>query len=253
MSRAHVELLEDDELAWRDQRLDNRLPPIRNKLLSVDEGTGAFTRLVALPDGWTADDVTFPTPQELFVLEGRLTVDGHRLEAESYLRIPGDVPVDSITVEEPARLLWTSDSALDGSGDHDGHRFWRAPEAAFTHVDAGELAWEETGKEGPEAGLFVKYLWADDRTGAVTFLARADEWTEPRQEHHDCVETCYTIAGGMHLGERGTMTAGDYFWRPPWVRHGPMEPTDDGFYAFLRVDGPLVNHYTSVEGVPLNY
>jgi len=49
------------------------------------------------------------------------------------------------------------------------------------------------------------------------------------------------------------MTAGDYFWRRPWIRHGPMEPLDEGFYAFLRVDRPLVNHYTSTEGVPLTY
>ena len=37
------------------------------------------------------------------------------------------------------------------------------------------------------------------------------------------------------------------------IRHGPMEPLDEGFYAFLRVDRPLVNHYTSTEGVPLTY
>jgi quercetin dioxygenase-like cupin family protein len=252
MSRAHVEFVEDGELEWRRERLSGELPEVRNKLLSVDDGTGAFTRLVELGAGWSAPSATFPTVQELYVLAGSLAVDGRGLSSGSYLRIPGDAPVD-IEVEADCRLLWTSDSALDAPGDHDGHRFWTAPESEPTAVDATAMEWKATGKEGPEEGLAVKYLWADDETGAVTFLARASDWTEPRQEHHDCVETSYVLSGGIELGERGTMTEGDYFWRPPWVRHGPMTPLDEGFEAFMRVDRPLVNHYTSVEGVPLNY
>jgi len=253
MSRHHVEFVTEAELEWYEEELSDQLPTLRNKVLSTDNETGAFTRLVALPAGWSARSVTFPTTQELYVLEGELTVDGHELAEASYLRVPEDVFVESIVVDDASRVLWTSDSALDGPGDHDGHRFWKATESDLTTIDATEVEWTETAKEGPEEGLLVKKLWADEETGAVTFLAKADEWTERRQEHHDCVETCYTIAGGMELGRRGTMTAGDYFWRPQWVRHGPMTPTDKGFQAFMRVDRSLVNHYTSAEGVPINY
>ena len=115
------------------------------------------------------------------------------------------------------------------------------------------MEWEASEFPGPEPGLFLKPLWMDETSGAISMLVRAADWTESRQEHHDSVETAYTIDGGMELGERGTLTAGDYFWRPPWIRHGPMRTTADGFRAFMRVDGPLVNHYTSAEGVPLNY
>ena len=253
MSRKHVEFVKDEELEWRTESVSSQLPELKNKLLSVDDETGAFTRLVTLPDDWEANSVTFPTVQELFVIEGQIVVDDHELKANSYLRIPPTAQVESVVAEETTQLLWTSDSALEAGSDHDGHRFWTAPESTLTHVDATALDWEQTEKEGPEEGLLIKYLWFDEETNAASFLAKADEWTEPRQEHHNCVETCYTLSGGMQLGERGALTAGDYFWRPPWVRHGPMETLEDGFEAFMRVDGPLVNHYTSADGVPLNY
>jgi len=150
MSRSHVEFVTNEELDWREEQLSSQFPPVRNKPLSVDDETGAFTRIVALPEGWEAGSVTVPTTQELYVLEGHLTVDGHDIPAESYLRVPADVPVDSVAVTDDARVLWTSDSALDGPGDHDGHRFWQAPESEFTHVD-------------PE-----------EQTGAASFLARAE-------------------------------------------------------------------------------
>jgi len=252
MSREHVEFISEGEIDWQEENLTDDLPPIRNKLLSVDAETGAFTRVVALHDTWRAQSVRFPTTQELYVLDGQMTVDGLTLTPQSYVRIPAPVSVDSMSVDEQCRILWTSDSALDGNGDHEGHRFWKASESELTHVDAAALEWTPTAKEGPRQGLYTKYLHVDDQTGATTFLAKADGWTEPRQEHHDCVETSYTLDGGMRLGERGTMREGDYFWRPPWIRHGPMEPLD-GFEAFMRVDRTLENHYTSVDGAPLNY
>jgi quercetin dioxygenase-like cupin family protein len=253
MSRDHVEFVRDSELDWRHEELTDELPAFENKLLSVDEETGAFTRVVELDADWSASGVTFPSLQELYVVAGQLTVDGHELTADSYLRIPEELSVASMHADETTRVFWTSDCALDASGDHDGHRFWRAPESDLTVVDATEMEWQGTAKEGPEEGLMIKHLWVDDETGAATFLAKASEWVEHRQEHHDCVETSYTLSGGMTMGERGTMTEGDYFWRPPHVRHGPMEPADEGFVALLRVDRTLVNHYTSVDGVPLNY
>lgn len=253
MSREHVEFVTDAELEWRREELTDQLPPFRNKLLSIDDETGAFTRIVELDGDWSASSVTFPALQELYVLEGHLTVDGHELATDSYLRIPEDLTVESMAADETTRVFWTSDCALDAPGDHDGHRFWQAPESELTVVDATEMEWQGSQKEGPEAGLLVKHLWTDDETEAVTFLVKASEWVESRQEHHDCVETSYTLSGGMKMGERGTMTEGDYFWRPPWVRHGPMEPIDEGFLALLRIDRNLINHYTSVDGVPLNY
>ena len=253
MGRAHIEFVKDGELDWRKEELTDRLSPFENKLLSIDTETGAFSRVVRMDEDWKAESVTFPSVQELYVLKGELTMDGCQLGPDCYLRIPDGIEVDQITPRDRCRVLWTSDCALDADGTHNDHRFWEQPEDDLTVIDTTEMSWQGTEKEGPDDGLMVKYLWEDEETGAVSFLARAEEWTEPRQEHHDCVETSYTLAGGMKMGDRGTMTKGDYFWRPPWVRHGPMEPVEAGFEAFLRVDGHLENHYTSVKGVPLNY
>ena len=85
----------------------------------------------------------------------------------------------------------------------------------------------------------------DDKSGAYSRLISADAgWIESRQEHHDCVEEVYMISGDMTMGELGTMTSGGYIWRPPLIKHGPMQ-TNAGGLMFIRTDGPLINHYTT--------
>ncbi|WP_247730354.1 DUF4437 domain-containing protein [Halovivax limisalsi] len=252
IDREHIEYARNEEYPWQEESLSGELPAFRNKVLSIDERTGAFTREVVLPQGWATESVTFPTVQELFVIEGNLTVEGYELDETSYLRVPDEMPV-SMAAQSETRLLWTSDSALDGDGDHDGHRYWHAPEDEITHVDPKEMEWEITPKEGPGDGLESIWLWHDEVSGATTFLCKAEVWMEERQVHHDVAESCYILEGGVELEGRGMMEEGDYFWRPAWIHHGPIKPHDNGFYGFLRVDANLVNYYTSPEGVPLNY
>jgi quercetin dioxygenase-like cupin family protein len=256
MGRDHVEFVSQSELDWTEEPIAETLPPMHLKTLSIDEETGAFTRLVELPPGYESEEpVPTPTPQELYTLDGTATVGDHELAPHVYLRLPDDGAAGRLRSESGCRFLWMSDAGLDADGDDDGQRFWPLGETAPKRLDATEMEWQASPIPGPEPGLFLKTLHMHEESGAATMLARAEDWTEPRQEHHDCVETAYTLAGAMKLGRRGTMNPGDYFWRPPWIRHGPMESVgDDGeFVALMRVDGPLVNHYTSGEGAPVNY
>lgn len=256
MGRGHVEFVSQSELPWEEERLSEAIPPVRSKTLSVDGTTGAFTRLVELPAGYGSEGpVPCPTPQELYGLGGTASVGEHTLAGDVYLRLPDDGPVGPLTSATGCRLLWMSDAGLDADGNHDGHRFWPRGETELQRRDTTEMDWQGSPSQGPEPGLFRKTLHVHEPSSALTMLARAEDWTEPRQEHHDCVETAYTLAGALKLGDRGTLTPGDYFWRPPWIRHGPMESVgDDGeFVALMRVDGPLVNHYTSADGEPVNY
>jgi hypothetical protein len=256
MGRGHIEFISQSDLKWEKTELSREIPRVKSKTLSLDPETGAFTRLVELPSGYQSDGpIPCPTPQELYGIDGSATVGEQDISEDVYLRLPDDGGVGPLESEDGCRILWMSDAGLDAGGDHDGQRFWRLGETEPTRIDTTLMEWEASPIPGPEPGLFLKTLYMDEESGAATMLAKADNWTEPRQEHHDCVETAYTLDGAMRLGERGRIAAGDYFWRPPWIRHGPMKSVgdEDHFVALMRVDGPLVNHYTSADGAPVNY
>jgi hypothetical protein len=95
----------------------------------------------------------------------------------------------------------------------------------------------------PPPGLFSKTLRHDDRTGERVFLtACVRRYDHPLSEYHDCGEESFRIAGDMRMGTSGLLTAGSYYWRPPYVTHGPFY-SRSGSLSFMTVDGPLVNHH----------
>lgn len=252
MARSHIEFVNQERLKWQSRPIPSGDVPIHFRTFSVDYETGAFTRLGRPPTEETAT-LRAPTTQELFVLEGRLTVGKYELGQYEYLRLPGGESHGPVSGTESCRFLWTSDSALDESGEHDGPRFWEAEESNPTHIDPSTMDWERADLPGPEPGLFLKPFYEDPESGATTTFVKAD-WDDPRQKHHDCAEEVYVVDGAIRLGERGVLQAGDYVWRPPYIRHGGPERVESApFLGLIRCDGPQTYHYMSAEGVPLNY
>jgi quercetin dioxygenase-like cupin family protein len=251
MARPHIEFVNQDRLEWQTRSAPGDDVPIRFRTLSVDDGTGAFTR-VGRPPAEGVATLQAPTTQELFVLEGRLTVGEYELGPREYRRLPGG-HTHPVSGTESCRMLWTSDGTRDGTDEDDGPRFWAAEESGPTHVDPATMDWERADLPGTEPGLFLKRLYEDPDSGATTTLVKAD-WDDPRQKHHDCAEEVYGLDGAIRLGERGVLRAGDYVWRPPYVRHGGPERVESApFLAVIRCDGPQDYHYMSADGVPLNY
>jgi hypothetical protein len=114
--------------------------------------------------------------------------------------------------------------------------------------------WEPTVATGPAAGIKVKRLREVEDTGEMTFIVGImPNWYEPRQEHHPCVEESFKIFGDMNLntelGERMVMPENSYFYRPPWIKHGPLY-TRTGTMSIVRVSSTLVNRYMPLEEDP---
>ena len=88
-------------------------------------------------------------------------------------------------------------------------------------------------------------------TGGLTMLITIPPgWQEDRAEHHDCYEESYKVSGDIWMVENGIaqdMSGGDYFYRPPKIKHGPMK-TKNGTSSLIRFSATLVNHYGPVEG-----
>lgn len=75
-------------------------------------------------------------------------------------------------------------------------------------------------------------------------------WSEPHSEHHHCIEESYKLSGEITLEENGqeqTLAAGDYFFRPPRIKHGRMH-TANGTSYIIRFSAKPENHYGPVEG-----
>jgi hypothetical protein len=116
-------------------------------------------------------------------------------------------------------------------------------------VDTEELRWEDRSIAAVPPGLTIKRLRVDEETGERTWLAACvPGWCEDRAEIHPTVEEAFLVRGDTLLGERGEMTPGCYFWRPPLVRHGPMT-TRDGCLVFFRTKGGALEvEYEDVPG-----
>jgi hypothetical protein len=63
----------------------------------------------------------------------------------------------------------------------------------------------------------------------------------PMLEFHDCVEEIFLIEGDIWLGNSGLMRDGSYFWRPPFITHGPFF-SETGAVMLVWVPSSLVNH-----------
>lgn len=245
MARPHVECIHESALAWDRVALSGGAP-LEVKTLSRDPVHGNHTSLIRLDQGWRqVESVAHPAPEELFVISGRLRVGKIELGPFHYLRVAEGVRHGPAEAMEETVAIWIVEGRY---GPVDG----RSPgEGDLVHVDAGTMTWQPTWVPGPQSGLFIKLLYRHPETGAYSRLIRAEPgWREDRLEHHDCAEEAYTLAGEMYLGNTGrTWGAGSYFWRPAGIKHGPMR-TEIGALFFLRTDGPLVNHYTTVEEDP---
>ena len=65
----------------------------------------------------------------------------------------------------------------------------------------------------------------------------------PKIEFHDTVEEMLLVTGDITLGNSGRMHRHSYFWRPPYITHGPFH-SETGSIMYLYSDGPLRNFFT---------
>ena len=201
--------------------------------LSADEETGAFTSLVTVPQGWAGSLAGLDRPVELFALKGALTLGGRRFGVGCHAWVPSGA-ADAAAVA----------AAVAAGGAAGGALVLVMVEAPRTPaggpleiVDSTELPFRDRTLAAVPPGLIVKPLRVDPETGDRTWIAGvAPGWEEHRAEIHPTVEEAFVLRGDGLLGERGELTAGCYFWRPPNVRHGPMV-TVGGQLVFFRTKG----------------
>jgi anti-sigma factor ChrR (cupin superfamily) len=88
------------------------------------------------------------------------------------------------------------------------------PPLASRFVDVAALPWEKTSFPGVEA----KTLLIDKTTGLLTVLLKMAPGARLPDHEHVLIEQTYLLAGTLVCGE-GTVTAGNFVWRPAGSRH----------------------------------
>jgi len=88
------------------------------------------------------------------------------------------------------------------------------PPLASRFVDVAALPWEKTSYPGIEA----KTLLIDKSSGLLTVLLRMAPGSKLPDHEHVLIEQTYLLSGTLECGE-GTVTAGNFVWRPAGSRH----------------------------------
>jgi hypothetical protein len=243
MARGHVEIVHESDVPEEELPAAGWPRGARLQTLSLDDETGALTGLLSLPAGYRRSRGSFVCASEFFVLAGTLRRGGEIHAVGHYGFVPPAATQEPWVVQEECRLLFMTGGAPDfapGVGDGD-------PPGGIS-LDTVRLPWARGRVPGPPPGLFSKVLRHDEETGARVFLCGSvPRYDYPLIEYHDCHEEAYQIAGDIRIGTSGLMEAGSYFWRPPYVTHGPFY-SRGGMMALMTVDGPLVNHYVEDPG-----
>lgn len=224
MGRPHLEFISSTDVA-EDVLPAGPFAGLKARVLSRDDETDAYTALVAAEATWSGAAAHPERPVELLMLKGAGTIGEADLAPATYAFIPAGAD---------AALTFAPDSLALVMVDEPG----AAPSAGGVEViDTHELRLADHGTAGVPPGLVIKLLHVDQDRGDWTWLASSPPgWQEDRAEIHPTVEEALILRGDVLLGGRGEMGPGDYFWRPPDVRHGPMF-TRRGHVIFFRTKG----------------
>ncbi|MDO8187651.1 cupin domain-containing protein [Conexibacter sp. JD483] len=208
-----VQLLPEQVAALEWEQLN---PGVRARVLAASSESGARTRMLALGIGARLDPIDARLWQELYVLDGELSIGGRAHRAGSYLCWR---PGDAVTIEagpEGANVLQLEDA---------GTRM-RKPFVALTAEQVEAMAWRPM--EGRSAGFYEKVL-VEGPCGSKTHLVKIEPLGDgaPNQRHaelHDHGEEMLALDGCYFSGEgRERHAAGTYTNNPPGTHHGPFE------------------------------
>jgi quercetin dioxygenase-like cupin family protein len=220
------------------------------RILSVDPLDGAGTCLWRVPAGWShPGGFAMAGDEQLFVLEGEFSKGDSRYRAGCYGYRPAGTVHEPMASPGGALLLAMWDSAPDRLPPPAAKAPERGDGLAF--VDTGVVPAIPTPVQGPPLGIDVKILNRYPAGGGMTMLITIPPgWEELRSEHHDCVEESYKLTGAIWIVEDGqeqVLSAHDYFFRPPRIKHGPMR-TAGGTSSLIRFSAKPENHYGPVAG-----
>ena len=206
----------------------------------MDEDTGASSLQIRYPPAWSRPFAEhLAVDEELFILEGELTIGDVRYRKHDYAHLPSGYPRPHSASENGAVVLTFFSGepiAEPGLGrGYDERRLVR-------HIDTRRLPPHQGAREHMDSkgfdhsGTIHKSLFHDPDTDERSWLVGVTPgWFMTTAETHPVVEEEFALYGDICM-PNGIMYAGAYFWRPPHVQHGPFGSVG-GTLHFCRCKG----------------
>ena len=263
-----------DVMGVEPKPLNGGFPPgVESRELTRNEQTGGDHLHITVPAGWSSEQRGYVTAgQDIFVLEGDLTIGEDTLTNACYTYIPEGMVFGPMRSREGCKLLLYHNKS---------HEFVAADEslaqadvdAAVAPIQTWRLAWEDpmktvvkkstyidpnTGKEGRPPGVLTKLLRYNEATKETIYLTMISAgFVDPGTETHPHDECLYVIAGELYIGhtydhkkadyKQDLKFAKDYYiGRPPGIRHGPV-CTQSGALFLLYQNDKYTGIYSEID------
>lgn len=237
MSREHVEFVQTQVLPWGTGWVLR--PGIQRKLLSRDPDSGAASAVLRYPAHWKQPGgYALAATEELFVLAGELHIGELGYQPGDYACLPAGYRYGELNTGAQGAVVLTFFSAEPVSGPG-----WDVPSHDLVErLATRAMDWDsDVDPRVVGSGVGKKTLRLDPDTGDSTWILTigptdpALGGVETPLEKHPYVEEMYQLDGEISTNV-GVMRRGAYFWRPPFVSHGPIASWP-GFMALFRSHG----------------
>jgi hypothetical protein len=243
--RGFTGFINQQDLPWEEFRVKGVPSGLKAKTLSRDPKTGAVSLLLSYPPGWRsrADSNYHSGAEEIFVLEGDLTVGGRTLTDRCYSFIPGGMAHGPISTKNGCLALTFFDREPDviaSKESRPGSKIDRAIEYKSYYDEPWALG-STRAKSKNLPPLLVKVLRQDEQTGARTWIAGTlSGHPDYTWETHPTWEEGYLLEGEYLLAEcidgkskAGVYTPGGYFFRPAGQPHVGPDAGAKGYAIWL--------------------
>lgn len=253
MARRHIEPFVDRDVSFKKFNLPRFPSGMQYKMLSFDYDTGACSMTVQFDSGYTRPPGLSLSEWELFIMDGSIQIGEKLYRKGQYWSVPPGVAMPAMYSKEGAQALCFYNHGEPSFEESDESADKQA-ETRLVQVNAyDDMPWGGTVLyPATEPGCLVKILRYDEHTGAMSFLyTMTPGFWQDNISYHDCAEEGYHIYGDSWMMQFGVLPTGGYFYRQPWINHGPFS-CDTGCLAFGRTDSVLHNYfhydpYTTVE------
>jgi hypothetical protein len=234
--RDHIEFVQAQRLPWADGARYGR-PGARLKLLSEDPESRALSGILGYPAGWTGADEALEVDEEIYVLDGAVSISGTEYREDSYAFLPAGYP--RCGVAAPGGVTFLSflsgrPGAATAGAAFDQRRLVRK-------VDLTESAWDgdfdKFGLGSMKSRAQMRILRDDPVTGENTYITATVPFRHgERAERHPIVQEFFLLWGEL-AGNTGIMQGGAYCFRPPMVKHGPYGSRSGAVILFRSLGG----------------
>lgn len=245
MARPYIEFLQSQNIEWARWNVaspDSKLLDLHIKVLSRDDESGALSCLIRYPENWSTDLPYLQlADEEVFVLEGAISVNGVDYEKHHYAYLPARYRRRQSSSTHGAVVLTFFSRTPECLSPMPTDELGIQPNSVAS-LDTTSLPWDNTNMDPNISHLhaYRKNLRKGPNNSGRSYLLAGLPQGFPRSgseplERHPHVEEMFMIYGDMPCN-LGIMRPGAYFWRPANIWHG-ADCTRSGFMLFMRTPG----------------